>query len=107
MKNLFNVLGESNLKKIVCVNPTFLQKFYDNYKKYDLELWKRFIRLNIYLSFLEDLPEPYTSIFFDFSYKFLQGQKKPRDKDYKMFKISSEMCENAVGKLYVVSKLTV
>jgi putative endopeptidase len=105
MHNLFKVFGESNLDKIVCLNPAYLKLFYSSFKKYDISVWKRFIRLNIYLSFLEDLPEPFSSIFFDFSYKFLMGQKKPRDKDYKMFKISSEMCENAVGELYVSSNL--
>jgi putative endopeptidase len=105
MQNFFSVFGKVKLEKLVCLNPGYLLKFYDSYKNYDLELWKRFIRLNIYLSFLEDLPEPFSTIFFDFSHKFLLGQKKQHDKDYKMFKISSEMCENAVGKLYVSSNL--
>ena len=105
MHNFLKVFEGIKLEKLVCVNPGCLRKFYDSFKNYDLALWKRFIRLNIYLSFLEDLPTPFSSFFFDFSHKFLLGQKKQRDNDYKMFKISSEMCENAVGKLYVDSNL--
>lgn len=105
MKYFFNLFESHPIKRLICENPPLLKYIYSKIKKHSIQVWKRMIKLMIYKSFLEDLPEPYATFYFDFNLKFLVGQQKPISKDHYIFNICKEFCENAVGKLYVESNL--
>jgi len=105
MKYFFKVFDSHPIKRLICENPPLFKYIYSKINKHSIQVWKRIIKLNIYKSFLEDLPEPYSTFYFDFNLKFLVGQQKPINKDHYIFNICKEFCENAVGKLYVESNL--
>ena len=101
-----NVLNISDTEKFICINPSYLKTFYNHYTHIPINVWKRLLRLNVYLSYLEFLPKPFTKIYFDFFHKTLLGQKKTHDDDYKMFSICNDYCYNSIGRLYVSANLS-
>ncbi len=105
MADFFKVFDTNLSDIIICVNPSYVKAFYNHYTRIPIKVWKRIIRLNAYISYLEVLPKPFTKIYFDFFYKVLRGQKKPDDDDNKMFSICNDFCYNSVGKLYVSENL--
>ena len=104
LQGFFSVLGVplSDIN-IIVVNPKYLKEVYHFIK--NCREWPKLIKMYVILSVIEILPEPFTTLHFNFLYKFMLGQKTPDSKDYKAFQLCSELCEDTLGLLYVKSDL--
>ena len=100
-ENTLKCLNQLKDINIIVVNPIYLKEIYSFILKKDFSYWKRLLKMYIILSLIEILPEPFTTIHFNFLYKFMLGQKERKSEDYKAYQICNDLCENTLGRLYI------
>jgi len=103
LKELFDVIKRP-FEKLIVINPQLLEKTYRTITNISILKWKGIIRLNVYLSVLSLLPEPFLTMNFNFRDKFLIGRKQRISKDGELFEICNELCPDTIGNIYIESQ---
>jgi len=101
LADFFKVFGFSlESINIVVINPGYLASVYKIIMSKPLAFWKKMVKMYIYLSLIEVLPEPFHTLHFDFLYKYMLGQKKEPPLDKLVFYICNDICSDTLGFLY-------
>ena len=106
LKDFLSVLGLSlDSVNIIVVNPQYLKTVYGFIKTLGFKEWTRLLKMYVYISVLEVLPEPFETLHFNFLYKYMLGQKMRKSVDIKAFEICNSICEDTIGFLYTEGDL--